>query len=63
MKKIIAIAAVLATAQASAFWGNNGWDNSYNNGTGYGNGYTNGVFDGTGDAEHAIGVEIGRAHV
>jgi hypothetical protein len=50
MKKIIAIAAVLATAQASAWWGGNGWDNNYNNGYGYGNGYTNGVFDGVGDA-------------
>ena len=34
MKKIIAIAAILAATQASAFWGN-GYDNGYNNGYGY----------------------------
>ena len=50
MKKIIAIVAVIASAQASAWWGGNGWDRNYNNGYGYGNGYTNGVFDGVGDA-------------
>jgi hypothetical protein len=52
MKKIIAIAAVLAATQASAFWGN-GWDNNYNNGYGYGNGYTNGVLDGYADGAAA----------
>jgi hypothetical protein len=48
MKKIIAIAALLAATQASAFWG---WNDSSN--YGYGNGYNNGYFDGVGagDAE------------
>ena len=46
MKKIIAIAAIVATSSASAFWGNN----SYN---GYNNGYGNGAFDGVGDASGA----------
>jgi hypothetical protein len=49
MKKIIAIAAILAATQASAFWGN-GYDNMYNNGYGAGNTAGNGVFDGYGDA-------------
>ena len=40
MKKLIAIAALIATAQASAFWGN-GWDNNYNRGYGRGYGYGN----------------------
>ena len=47
MKKIIAIAALVATAQASAFWGN-GYDNMYNNGYGATNGYGNGVLDSSG---------------
>ena len=34
MKKIIAIAAIIATAQASAFWGGNNDGSYYNNGTG-----------------------------
>jgi len=38
MKKIFAIAAILASAQASAFWG---WDNSNNS--------SNGAYDATGD--------------
>ena len=42
MKKIIAIAAVLATAQASAWWGGNNWGNNYNNGYGYGDGWGRG---------------------
>lgn len=48
MKKIIALAALIASAQASAFWG---WNDSYNNG--YGNAANNGYFDGVGagDAE------------
>lgn len=55
MKKIIALVAVLASAQASAFWGGgpwggNNWGNNYNNGSGYGNGYSNGTMDGYGDA-------------
>jgi hypothetical protein len=50
MKKVLAIVAVLASAQASAWWGNNGYNNQYNNGYGYGNGYSNGAFDGVGDA-------------
>lgn len=38
MKKIFAIAALIASAQASAFWG---WDSS--------NGSTNSAYNGTGD--------------
>ena len=30
MKKIIALVAIIASAQASAFWGN-GYNNQYNN--------------------------------
>ena len=48
MKKIIALVAIIASAQASAWWGN-GY-NGQNNGYGYGNGYSNGVMDGAGDA-------------
>ena len=48
MKKIIAFVAIIASAQASAWWGNNSY-NGQNNGYGYGNGYSNGVMDGAGD--------------
>ena len=65
MRKIIAIAAVLAATQASAFWGN-GWNNNYyNNGYGYGNGYGNGVLDGYADAAGAGDFSMnmsGRGH-
>ena len=54
MKKIIAIAAIIASAQASAFWNN---DNGYTttdgrfdgNGYGYGDGYGRGDASGSGD--------------
>ncbi len=46
MKKIIAIAALIASAQASAFWG---WND--NSSYGYGNAYNNGVFDGIGNGD------------
>ncbi|MDJ0738088.1 MAG: sulfur globule family protein [Gammaproteobacteria bacterium] len=46
MKKMIALAALIAAMPASAFWGWNDWGNS-----GYGNGYNNGYVDGAGDAE------------
>ena len=61
-KKLIALAAVLATTQASAFW-NNGYNNGWNNG--YGNTATNGVFDGHGDAAGAGDFSMnfsGRGH-
>ena len=48
MKKFIAILAIVATTQATAFWGWNDWGNS-----GYGNGYNNGYFDGVGNADGA----------
>lgn len=46
MKKFIAIAAVLVSAQATAFWG-------WNDGSQYlfGNGHNNGYFDGLGNAD------------
>lgn len=46
MKRIIAIAALIATAQASAFWG-------WNDGANYGNAnaFNNGYFDGVGNAD------------
>jgi hypothetical protein len=44
MKKLLAICLVLATTQASAFWG---WNDS----VGSGNGYSNGWFDGVGNGE------------
>ena len=46
MKKFIAIAAVLVSAQATAFWGWN--DGSQHL---FGNGYNNGYFDGVGNAD------------
>ena len=56
MKKIIAIAAIIASAQASAFWNND--NGSYNtdgrfdgNGYGYSDGYAKGDANGSGDFE------------
>lgn len=46
MKKLIAIAALLAATQASAFWG---WNDAGQ--YGYGNVYNDGRFDGVGDAQ------------
>jgi len=56
MKKIIAIAAIVATSQASAFWDSD--NGSYNtdgrfdgNGYGYGDGYGSGDASGSGDMD------------
>ena len=48
MKKIIAIAAIIASAQASAFWG---WDNSNNAPDGRYNGKGDFIGNATGEAE------------
>jgi hypothetical protein len=55
MKKIIAIAALIASAQATAFWG---WNDTGN--YGYGNAYNNGWFDGigNGDADFAFDFDM-----
>ncbi|QYZ67829.1 MAG: hypothetical protein OI74_02715 [Gammaproteobacteria bacterium (ex Lamellibrachia satsuma)] len=55
MKKIIAIAALIASTQANAFWGFND------------NGYNNGMFDGMGDGDMAFNMNVsgnarGNAH-
>lgn len=46
MKTLIAMVALIAAAQASAFWG---WGDAGN--YGYGNGYNNGYVDGVGNAD------------
>jgi hypothetical protein len=48
MKKVIAMLALVAATQASAFWGWNDWGNGS-----YGNGYSNGYADGLGHADAA----------
>ena len=49
MKKIIALAAIIASAQASAFW--DSWDSSNGSATGNYNGAADMVGNGTGEGE------------